>query len=72
MDAEFHVGLDKKNRHSKYFISVASFNSVRALRVKVSRGRANSAARQQPLLPPPLCRPSLIEMNGGGELPRGV
>jgi len=39
MDAEFHVGLDKKiNKKNRK----ASFTSIRAPKVKVSRGRANS------------------------------
>ena len=44
MDAEFHVGLDKKKLPLETFhkVNVASFPSIRAPRVKVSRGRANS------------------------------
>ena len=53
---EFHVGLclDKKKILIETFhkVNIASFTSIRASRVKVSRGRANSvysAARERRL-----------------------
>ena len=44
MDAEFDVGLHKKKSplETIHKVNVASFTSIRAPRVKVSRGRANS------------------------------
>ena len=44
MDAEFDVGLHKKKSplETIHKVNVASFTSIRAPRVKVSRGRENS------------------------------